>query len=226
MAKDPDGDDYCRVKVTSIKENIADCFYVDYGDQQFVDVLQLIHLSDRLITQLPFQVIECRLYGVKPILDCWSPEAVDILYEYCFEPQTDYFRTLYTKICNTETSRLTQGTKYALLLIDTMNSKPVMVNSVIIDCGFAVAVDSEHLDKEISINVNNSQEEEDGSEEEDVVDEQNYEVAEKQEGDDDDKDFGVDKTLWDVQIFDIKKFFTQEDINVSTIDIFYPLIFL
>lgn len=212
LAKDPEGDDYCRVKVTSIKEDIADCFYVDYGDQQFVNVSQLIYLSDELITQLPFQVIECRLFGVKPVLDCWSPEAIDILYEYCFEPHTDYFRTLYIKICNTETSRLTQGTKFAVLLIDTMNSKPVLINNIMIDCGFAIDVDTEVLDKDMSLSMTNHDEEDedDDAEEEDG---QSYEVEDEQESGDED-DNGLDRTVWDWQVFDIKKIWTGQKLEV------------
>lgn len=210
LAKDPEGTDYCRVKVTSINEQTADCFYVDYGDQQFVNISQLKFLSNELITQLPFQVIECRLFGVNPTLDLWSPEAVDILYEYCFEPGTDFFRTLYSVISKKETARLTGGEKYAVVLMDMTNSKPVMINSIMIECGLGVAADSEDLNRELpAITVRN---EEESEEEEEIEEIQRVVEAEiEEEADEDD---GLDQMEWDVQIFDFKRLCSGQTIDV------------
>lgn len=214
LAKDPEGDDYCRIKVTSLEKEKADCFYVDYGDQHWNNVSNIIFLSDELITQLPFQVIECRLFGVKPVLDCWSPEANDMLYEYCFEPNTDYFRTLYTKIHKIETPRLTQGSKYAVLLIDTINSKPTLVNNVIIDCGIAIGVDSEDLNVEILLSKVNTDEKEE-NEEEEIEEIRAVQSEQETETDEDD---GLDRTIWDFQVFDIKKIWTGKQLEVCRND--------
>lgn len=91
------------------------------------------------------QVIECRLFGIAPVLDVWSSEATDILYdEYCYEPGTDYFRTLYSVICKKERACHTDQ-KYAILLIDSSKMKNVIINNLTIECGLAVCDSNEDL---------------------------------------------------------------------------------
>lgn len=56
LAQDPEGDEYARVIVRNIEEDMVDCFFVDFGDYTKVQKNELKFLPDNFITRLPFQV--------------------------------------------------------------------------------------------------------------------------------------------------------------------------
>lgn len=56
LAKDLEGPDYCRIKITDINKDIVNCFYVDFGDTASVKIDELKYLTDGQIQKLPFQV--------------------------------------------------------------------------------------------------------------------------------------------------------------------------
>lgn len=92
LALDEKEGKYSRVQVIAVDEGVANCYFVDYGDQEFIKIENIKVLPDKYLTCLPFQAIECRLYGVQPVLDYWCTEATDILYDYCYVPGTELFR--------------------------------------------------------------------------------------------------------------------------------------
>lgn len=146
LAKDPKGEQYARVIVNKIDNNIAECFFVDYGDYGFIPKTELKYLSDNLLTKLPFQVIECSLFGVRSIEKQWSENAIDLLYEYATEPDSDLMRYLNVKVIQTDFPNVTKGRKYSVLLIDSHIEKSI-INKVLIDKNLAVGVKGENLDQ-------------------------------------------------------------------------------
>ncbi|KAJ8972982.1 hypothetical protein NQ317_019013 [Molorchus minor] len=137
LAKDPEGE-YSRVIVQNIDADKALCFFVDFGDEIAVEISELKHIHKEFITKLPFQAIQCRLHGVKPILNDWQNDVVDILYDYAMEPYTDIFRTLYIKPClKEENSLLPRQKRYSVVLKDGFGEKKVLVNNLLIECGLA-----------------------------------------------------------------------------------------
>lgn len=47
---------YSRVRLIDMENNVANCFFVDYGDYQSIELKNLWNLPERFITRLPFQV--------------------------------------------------------------------------------------------------------------------------------------------------------------------------
>lgn len=56
LVKDPEENTYERVILNKIDGNIANCFFVDYGDRISVPISELRFLMNEHITRLPFQV--------------------------------------------------------------------------------------------------------------------------------------------------------------------------
>lgn len=56
LAQDPEGEEYGRVIVRGIHDDMVDCFFVDFGDSTQVSKNDLKFLPDDVISKLPFQV--------------------------------------------------------------------------------------------------------------------------------------------------------------------------
>lgn len=67
LAKSPDDDMYNRVVIQKIDDQVAEIFYVDYGEIFRVNINSLLAIPASLVTKLPFQMIECNLSGFKEI---------------------------------------------------------------------------------------------------------------------------------------------------------------
>lgn len=134
---------WCRVKLIDVQDNIAKCFYVDYGDFVSAPVENLKLLSDEFITKLPFQAIECSLYGVQPTA---SSELIDALHEQSYEENTDYFKTLYAMILSTEKS-VYGDMKYKIMLLDYYSGEVSSINSVLLRLNLAAEIPGERLDE-------------------------------------------------------------------------------
>ncbi|XP_057658542.1 putative ATP-dependent RNA helicase TDRD12 [Diorhabda carinulata] len=146
LAKDPNGNEYCRVLALKIQDDQVLCFYVDFGDEAVIKIENLKHIQDVYITKLPFQCIACRLYGIRPIYNAWDENVTNMLYNYAHEPNTDIFRTLYLKVCRRETSSIITPTKYSVLLKDGLDEKKTLINQILIECGTVVANPDEILE--------------------------------------------------------------------------------
>ncbi|KAF5294773.1 hypothetical protein FQA39_LY00257 [Lamprigera yunnana] len=150
LAKDPVGSTYARVIVKEIKDEVVTVFFVDYGDFTIANKSELKHLSDELIKKLPFQCIQCHLYGVQPVRNGWQFSVTDKLLELSYEPDSDYYRTFRVRSCVTETCKGTGRRKYSVILVDTLNNN-VMINQLLIDYGDAVESINESLNEKISL---------------------------------------------------------------------------
>lgn len=74
-----------RARVHDVRPNeydatqqVADVFFLDYGDSEYVSIYELCELRADLL-RLRFQAMECFLAGVRPRSDddIWSPEAIE-----------------------------------------------------------------------------------------------------------------------------------------------------
>lgn len=146
LAKEPNGDEYCRVLALKIQDNQVLCFYVDFADETVINVEDLKHIQDVYITKLPFQCIKCSLYGIRPIYNEWDEDVTGMLYNYAHEPDTDIFRTLYLKVCQKKISSAITPTKYSVLLKDSLHEKKTLINQILIECGMALANSEESLE--------------------------------------------------------------------------------
>lgn len=141
LALDPAGFTYARVQILYVKNARALCFYVDYGDEAFINVSELKVLPTKFLKKLPFQAICCRLHGVFPRTGEWSEEALSILYDYMFEPKNDIFRSLFVKVCSSEQlDCYGLKTKYAVLLKDGFGKNNPLINQILIDSGIASSI--------------------------------------------------------------------------------------
>ncbi|KRT83749.1 helicase, partial [Oryctes borbonicus] len=143
LAQDPNGDEYGRVIVRNIQGKMVDCFFVDFGDSTYIQKDELKFLPDNTIMRLPFQAIECTLFGVKPVLDSWPDEATDVLYDHCFEANTNIYKNLYVKQFKSIQSEHKGRNVYSVVVVDYVFEKPIFLNNVLVDCGFASLVKGE-----------------------------------------------------------------------------------
>lgn len=139
LAKDPQGSTYGRVLVRKLENDRARCFFVDHGDYITVHKSELKFLSDELISLLPFQVIECELHGVRPRGDAWTEASIDALYDLTMETNSDFLRCLHVKFTDKRPGAVTNGTKYSVVLIDTMECK--IVNEEFVRAGLGAKIE-------------------------------------------------------------------------------------
>lgn len=133
----PDEHEYNRAVIMKTEGDKALCFFVDFGDEVVIPTSELKFIDDKFIAKLPFQSIQCSLYGVTPVLKEWQVEATDILYEYAVEPQTDIFRSLYVNVIDKGHSSIMNQSKYSVILKDGFGQRNVVINMLMIDCGLA-----------------------------------------------------------------------------------------
>ncbi|KAK9680726.1 DEAD/DEAH box helicase [Popillia japonica] len=196
LAQDPEGDEYARVIVRNIEEDMVDCFFVDFGDYTKVQKNELKFLPDNFITRLPFQTIECSLYGVEPILDCWAYEATDVFYDHCFEVNTNIYKNLFIKYFKLTQCEQKGKNIYSVILLDYVSEKPIFINNILIDCGFATTVKDEPLVNMTLPIMKEELEEDDWNVDNDTVVESN-ELDNKMFSQENEED------IWDIQINDM-----------------------
>uniref|UniRef100_A0A6P7GEM3 RNA helicase n=1 Tax=Diabrotica virgifera virgifera TaxID=50390 RepID=A0A6P7GEM3_DIAVI len=138
LAKDPEGIEYGRVIVLKKEADKALCFYVDFGDESVIPIEELKYIQEVFITKLPFQCIQCRLYGINLLGDTWDEEVINALYSYAFEPGTDIFRSLFVQVYEKENCDSLTPVKYAVVFKDGFGDKNVLVNKLLIDCGMVL----------------------------------------------------------------------------------------
>ncbi|XP_060519293.1 putative ATP-dependent RNA helicase TDRD12 [Cylas formicarius] len=140
LAKDDHSGNYSRAIVRNIDGDHALCFFGDYGDETVTELSELKHLSDVLLERLPFQTIQCKMFGVRPVDEKWDNAATDLLYELGFEPGTDVFRTLYVKTVSESDNGDLAGQKcYSVILKDGFNKRHLL-NNLLVDCGYGVPI--------------------------------------------------------------------------------------
>lgn len=104
---------YNRSIIKQINDEIAEVLYLDYGDFNIVKIEYLLTLPIKLISKLPFQVIECKLSGFN-----------DILEEDIFNQFNKHFiditnTPIYLKVLSsTANAKLTEGNCYEVVLFN------------------------------------------------------------------------------------------------------------
>lgn len=137
LASLPHENDYHRALILKTDQEKALCFFVDFGDETVVSISDLKYIDDNMILKLPFQSIQCTLHGVKPTVDKWDESATDILYNYSVEPETDIFRSLFVKVEYKAKSNIMNQNRYSIILKDGFGERNVIINQLLIECGFA-----------------------------------------------------------------------------------------
>lgn len=105
--------DMCRVLVTNIVEDknahdevlkYVECFFVDYGNTELRKPDELKHLRDDMILKLPFQAIECSLFGFKyPYSTEVNDKALSVVDDHVLESGTDFYKNWYVRAVNKST---------------------------------------------------------------------------------------------------------------------------
>ncbi|XP_044764410.1 putative ATP-dependent RNA helicase TDRD12 [Coccinella septempunctata] len=146
LAKDPLEDKFIRVLLKKVEDGKALCFSVDYGDEFIVPLGDIRYLSNYMIQKLPFQAIHCRLFGIAPIEGDWSVEAVDVLYQnFTFEADSDIYKTLYAK-CVLYEKGMNKGQSFFSIMLKDVWEKPILINQLLVDCGWAEVISGFTLD--------------------------------------------------------------------------------
>lgn len=104
---------YNRSIIKQINNEIAEVLYLDYGDFNSVKIEYLLTLPVKLISKLPFQVIECKLSGFNDILE------EDIFNQF----NKHFIEITNTPIClkvlsSTANAKLTEGNCYEVVLFN------------------------------------------------------------------------------------------------------------
>lgn len=137
LAEFPDDATFERARIDGlIDTNKVTCFFVDQGDWREVSVKKILSITEKLITQLPYQAIECRLVGIQPVGDEWTDFSTNFLVDNCYD-SADKLKHLYTKYFTKEKAEFTEGHKYGVVLIDTYGDEDVIINQMMIDKNLA-----------------------------------------------------------------------------------------
>ncbi|OWR47341.1 RNA helicase protein [Danaus plexippus plexippus] len=137
LAEFPDDSTYERARIDNVNGNRVKCFFVDQGDWREIDIKSLVQIPDRFLKKLPFQAIECRLVGVKPLGEEWTDFSTNWFHDNCFEGSSENLKYLFVKYFTKEPAKYTGGNKYGVVLIDTNTEQDVIINELMIDLNLA-----------------------------------------------------------------------------------------
>ncbi|KAL0821556.1 hypothetical protein ABMA28_005008 [Loxostege sticticalis] len=134
-------------------KQVADVFYVDYGDSEYVAVNELCELRADLL-RLRFQAMECFLAGVKPAgkeedvvgvtaagakWDKWHPQAIERFEELT---QVARWKSLVSRTCTYKKTATAEGEKEkeipGIKLYDVTDEGEIDIGAVLIAEGWAV----------------------------------------------------------------------------------------
>ncbi|CAH0589206.1 unnamed protein product [Chrysodeixis includens] len=145
-----------RARVHDIRPNefdasqqVADVFFLDYGDSEYVATHELCELRADLL-RLRFQAMECFLAGVRPAAERgpperWHPQAVERFEELT---QVARWKPLMSKTCTYKKTVTAEGEKEkeipGIKLFDNTDQGEVDIGGVLISEGWASAAPGEH----------------------------------------------------------------------------------
>lgn len=155
LAKFP-GESYERARIDDVMKNRVKCFFVDQGDWMEIPKQDLSPIPEKFVTQLPFQAIECRLYGVKPVREEWTEFSTTWLSNH-FEDDSGDLKQLYLQYFSKEKALHTGGHKYAVVIVDTTSDQELNINKMLVDVNLANPNDDEweRIDELVSKNDTN-----------------------------------------------------------------------
>ncbi|CAH0382499.1 unnamed protein product [Bemisia tabaci] len=125
--------------------NMVTVFYVDYGQEDTLDLDQVANIQQEFITRLPFQAVECVLAALQPTTNNeWDDAAACIIDEYMMDEEGVY-KTMLVKTIRIECkAQRTGGRRYRVALHD-LNNITYSVNQDLLDRGFAKPMKNELL---------------------------------------------------------------------------------
>lgn len=135
---EPDDATYYRAKVLGESETgLLDLYFVDFGDNAFIDRDEVFKLRPDCET-FPYQAVECGLYGVKPSDDKkWSEESLTMFEELSHCAQ---WKTLNAKV----SSKVDKQSGFPLVqLFDSSGHKEVNIGDEMIEHGLAQRCEEE-----------------------------------------------------------------------------------
>ncbi|XP_066139351.1 putative ATP-dependent RNA helicase TDRD12 [Euwallacea fornicatus] len=205
LVKDTVEHKYVRGMILNISNDKADILCVDYGDVINEDVASLKYMSNEIISKLPFQSIQCSMYGVESIEDQWSDSATDLLYTMAFE-ESLVLRPLFIKVDSKQDNNIVQKQySYSVIMKDSLG-RHELVNQLLIDSGFARGNEIPNFDlPEVEIN------------KDDLNDENIEEVKRPNYNDDfnsEDEEFEDMYDNFDLEIIDMEGFLKSMNIPV------------
>lgn len=130
------GASYERARIDEIMNKRVKCFFVDQGDWMEVPMQDLAPIPEKFVTQLPFQAIECRLFGVKPVGEEWTEFSTTWLSNH-FEDDSGDVKQLYVQYFAKEKAFNTEGNKYAIVVLDTTTEQEVNINKMLAEVNLA-----------------------------------------------------------------------------------------
>ncbi|XP_030757760.1 putative ATP-dependent RNA helicase TDRD12 [Sitophilus oryzae] len=212
LVKDVETENYSRALLMTVDNDNAHVFCVDYGDDIIVPVSSLKFIRNEMITKLPFQSIQCSMYGVKSIDGTWRDEATDLLYDKGFEPGTDVFRSLFVKVYSRQNNEIVQKqNSYLVAIKDGFSERHLLLSQLLIDCGFALPNGKELEDFEIPETVSQDDDEDDGD---DYINEMDYNsVGENRENVPPEEDF----SKYEFVAFDVEQFLIEAGCNIGVL---------
>ncbi|XP_077997158.1 ATP-dependent RNA helicase TDRD9-like [Glandiceps talaboti] len=129
---------YYRARVQSLKGNIVEVFFLDYGNVEIVERRKIREIPPELLT-LPFQAFECVLQGIKPFYRLpdgrWMPQAKDRLIQLV--SNKIMFANVYSIVQNT----------LRIDLIDTTKEPQLNINDLLIRMEFAEKAEEPYSSK-------------------------------------------------------------------------------
>ncbi|XP_019875446.2 tudor and KH domain-containing protein homolog [Aethina tumida] len=131
-----------RAEVISVNEteNSADLYYVDYGDQDTVNISKVYELRTDFLS-LNFQAIQCHLAKVLPVGDDWTTEAIDKFEELSHTAQWKKLSAKVSGYTNPTQSRSKRsGSPVPCIdLVDVSEEKDINVAEELVRSGLAIA---------------------------------------------------------------------------------------
>lgn len=127
LAKFPADQQVYRARVQNIVDDptsenkIYRCFFVDHGDYANIELDHMFPINAKFISRMPFQAIECSLFGTRAPEEGWTDHhpATDALYDQSFKEDLESLKILLARYYTKTPAEVTDGNKYALVLFDT-----------------------------------------------------------------------------------------------------------
>lgn len=128
-----------RAEVLEINDNLAELYYVDYGDTEKVALADLYELKVNFL-KLHFQAIECFLARIEPVEETWTSEAVDRFEEWAHVAQ---WRKLSAKVADYSFRERTRAQRSdspvpGVELFDVVNDADINIGEELVRQGYAV----------------------------------------------------------------------------------------
>ncbi|XP_069700482.1 putative ATP-dependent RNA helicase TDRD12 [Periplaneta americana] len=173
LGKFPEDGMWYRAQVLQMLQgDRVSLFFVDHGDSATVGMDDIAPITEKFITKLPFQAIECSMAGITPADgDTWSEEAIDALYDF-----TDSIIP-FAKVFDAMPAKCTGGKMYKVLLIDTSTNVDIVLNKLFIEKNLARTVESEQYWEGLSLVRKEEEEESDDDDSKDPDTEPNTQIV-------------------------------------------------